>query len=217
MPNNSQNASSRSRRRKQHKLITSKMASVSLMPKPRSNNFTRLPKQLNNKIVELSFRSQSYLLRMNATLLPAGGTGQYYRNYFRFGVNQNETISVNPILDLANNTTTNLIQLGIFGDTELASWAALYSNVKLISVLVKYKPSITMGLITSSVGSSLAANAVMYHCPILENIDDIITTASPVLAIAATGNALSHVKQRPRVAETSIYRSWSRRFVPAFF
>lgn len=182
----------------------------------RSNQFTRLPRGINNKEVNLIFNSQAYQVRLNAGALPATGNS-YYRAYMRFGPNAQESLVVNPIIDLQNTTTPAVTLLGVFPDGELASWGALYSNVKLTSVTVKYTPSVTMGVISTTAATTLAASTKMVHVPILANIDDILTPGGPTVSLAPTTGGFSHVKQRPYVRESSIYKSWTRTFTPTYF
>lgn len=226
MPNSSYNSSSRSRRRNQKKIrdmdIAEGLTMMKLSPsrrgpsKRRSTQASRLPRGINNKEVNLIFNSQAFQLRLNATTLPATGNS-YYRSYIRFGPNAQESLVVNPIIDMVNLTAPGVTLLGVFPDGELASWAALYSNVKLISVTAKYTPSVTMGVVSTTAATTLAASTKMVHVPILDNIDDIMTSGAPTVSLAPTTGGFSHIKQRPFVSEASIYKPWTRTFTPRFF
>jgi hypothetical protein len=219
MANNSRSASSRKGKggQKTKKNLGSQMASMSLVTTGRRrNNALSFPRSINEKPVPLVFRSQSYNLSLQALIAPAAANS-YYRAYCRFFTNSGESIVQNPTVIMSNTTNPGVYNFGIVPDNELASWAYLYSNIRLLKIKVSYQPSVTQGLVTSTSAATLAAYATLTDVPILDNIDDIISSGASTLAIAPTAAAYSHIKQRPFVKEHSIYKPWTRVFVPKFF
>jgi len=219
MANNSRSASSRKRKsgNKTKKNLVSQMASMSLVTTGRRrNNALSFPRSINEKPVPVLFRSQTYQLFLQATILPAAANS-YYRSYIRFFPNSQESIIQYPYINLTNATSPPPVSLGVISDSELASWASLYSNIRLEKIRVSYVPSVTEGIVTAAASSTLAASAVLTEVPILDNIDDIMTSAAATLSIAPTAAGISHIRQRPFVREHSIYKPWRRVFVPKYF
>jgi hypothetical protein len=216
---NSRSASSRQRKsgKKIKKNLASQMASMSLVTTGRRrNNALSFPRSINEKPVPVLFRSQTFQLFLQATITPAAANS-YYRSYIRFFPNSQESIIQFPLINLTNGTSPAPVSLGIISDSELASWASLYSNIKLEKIRVSYVPSVTEGIVTAATSSTLAASAVLTEVPILDNIDDIMSSGAATLSIAPTAAGMSHIRQRPFVREHSIYKPWRRVFVPKFF
>ena len=104
----------------------------------------RLYKQINQRTHTLKSISQDYDLVLNND----GTSNTYFLNYITF-VLANETLSALPEIPLSNNTGGGApvcLRIGAFAGNDQTNWGSVLSQGRIAKVIVKYRPSQTMGV-----------------------------------------------------------------------
>jgi len=155
--------------------------------------------------------------------------GGIFRQYITFGLTNQSTVlssidMLNTTVTVATQTSFPAIRLGTLGIKEADSWKELYAKTKLTKVVIKYYPSVTMGInnITQATGDvapvpgQLAQSAIMYTIPIYENVDDIVFSNGQ-LKMDSAKSSLEDTLNKPYAKAHSIYKPWTRILKPTNF
>jgi len=161
----------------------------------------------------------------------AGATDStIFRQYITFApTNGSSILSSIDMFNTPVNTTSQTsfaaIRLGTLGSEEAGAWKDLYAKTKLVKVVMKYYPAVTMGVNSVSqavagdvapVSNQLAQSAIMYTIPIYENVDDIVYPSGQVKTNQGKG-ALEDNLNKPYAKAHSIYKPWTRIMKPTNF
>jgi hypothetical protein len=166
-------------------------------------------------------------LRM--TYNAAGGPSFIFRQYITFAPTNGSTVlsSIDLLNDIVNSTTQTsfpAIRLGTLGNLEEGSWKQLYAKTKLVKVVIKYFPAVTMGLnqVTQTTGdvapvaNQFAQSAIMYTIPIYDNVDDIVYASGQIKTTSSKAE-LEDSLNKPYAKAHSIYKPWTRIMKPTNF
>ncbi|AXH73135.1 MAG: putative capsid protein [Cressdnaviricota sp.] len=163
-----------------------------------------MPKQINERTIVHKNMSVDFELLMSR----GASANQWYNCFIDFHPIQAMSLASNQQILLTNVKPSTLVGLNTIPD--LTAIRALYSKTKLLKVIVKYTPAITIGAQNVQAANGFwAANAIMGTMPVYDNVDDFVNQIPQVIYPTDYQNAL-RAKSKPYFREHSIYKPWKR-------